>query len=225
MTGSGDPVVALEKENALFAPMLLTDLNRMTKGTDGAIPVQFGIAKLPGTKSYYDSETRNIETIKSNEPNRIPYLIGRLVGCVPKTSTNATAAFDLLGILGGNEGSSIIAANPEIGSGVCRLNLLDEQQKTIWYAYGLNSGQTTALMQAIKSYASSDIMNPVVAPRGPNLNELMNSLEKNLRSLVAGQSSPAAAMTATQNQWLEIEKANGPDINRARRADMRENIQ
>ena len=217
---SDDPVADLEKD-AVFAVLTMAELAKLPKGADGAVLPKFGIARLPGSRRYYDALTNAVVPVNGAEANYIPYYTGGLIGCVSSQSKNAEAAFDLLAELGGPNGAAAIVGEPACGSGPWRPNLIEASKKNLWYSYGLSATETDALLRAIKPYVMSDLRNPVVAPRSPGMEKLFATLEPHVRSAITGKVKPEEAMAAAQTEWNKMEAAAGPDVVKWRKADMR----
>ena len=218
--GSDDPLAALEA-GAIFAVSTLSDLGRLPRGADGAVLSRFGVSRFPGTLRYYDNVTKVVKTASGADANFLPYHSGGWIGAIATSCKNAEAAFELLGEWGGPQGTAAVVGEPACGSGPWRNGLLDSGRKSIWYAYGFGADQTDALLRALKPYVATDIRNPVIGPRGPGMEKLLVALEPHVRSAISGKIKPQEAMKAAQEAWLQMELANGPDVVKWRKADMR----
>ena len=164
--GSDDPVAALDA-GAVFSVVTMRELSRLPKGTDGAVQPKYGVAKLPGTKRYYDNAFKAVVEANGTEANFVTYLSGGWIGAVSTSCKNPDAAFELLGELGGPTGTTAVVSEPACGSGPWRGELLDAGRKSLWYPYGFSADQTDALIRAMRPYVATDLRNPVIGPRGP----------------------------------------------------------
>jgi ABC-type glycerol-3-phosphate transport system substrate-binding protein len=218
--GPEDPVAALEA-GAVLAVCTMADVARLPKGPDGAVAPRFGIAKLPGTKRFFDSLTKAVASVGGTEANAVPYYSGGRVGAVTKACANPQAAFDLLADWGGPDGAGRIVGEPAVGSGPWRGSLLEANKRSLWLGYGLSATETDNLLRALRPFVATDLRNPVLAPRGPGLDPLLAALEKQVRLAATGAKPPEAAMATAQGEWETLEKANGPDAPKWRKADMR----
>ena len=220
--GSDDPVAALDA-GAVLAVCTMADVARLPKGPDGAVASRFGVAKLPGTKRFYDTMTKAVTTVGGTESNAVPFYAGGRVGAVKTTcpESAAAAAFDLLADLGGPDGAGRVVGEPACGSGPWRGILIEASKRTLWLSYGLSVTETDNLLRALRPYVATDLRNPVLAPRGPGLDPLLAALEKQVRLAVTGAKTAEAAMATAQGEWETLEKANGPDAPKWRKADMR----
>lgn len=217
---SDNPVTDLEK-GAIFAVLTMADVAKLPKGTDGAVLPQYGIARLPGSRRFYDVRAHAVVPVNGAEANFVPYYTGGLVGCVSSQSKHAEEAFDLLAELGGPNGAAAVVGEPACGSGPWRPSLIEANKRNLWYSYGFSATETDALLRAIKPYVLTDLRNPVVAPRGPGMEKLFAALEPHVRSAVTGKVKPEEAMAAAQAEWIKRESAAGPNVVKWRKADMR----
>ena len=217
---SDDPVADLEK-GAVFAVLTMAELAKLPKGADEAVPPKYGVARLPGSRRFYDALANAVVPVNGAEANYIPYYTGGLIGCVSSQSKNSEAAFDLLAELGGPNGAAAIVGEPTCGSGPSRPTLVEAGKKNVWYSYGFSATETDALLRAIKPYVMTDLRNPVVAPRGPGMEKLFAAFEPHVRAAITGKVKPEDAMAAAQAEWVRMEAAAGPHVVKWRRADMR----
>ena len=151
---------------------------RLPKGTDGAVQPKYGVAKLPGTKRYYDNAFKAVVEANGTEANFVTYLSGGWIGAVSTSCKNPDAAFELLGELGGPTGTTAVVSEPACGSGPWRGELLDAGRKSLWYPYGFSADQTDALIRAMRPYVATDLRNPVIGPRGPGIDKRLAALER-----------------------------------------------
>lgn len=221
--GDGDPIVAIQSGKAVLAIATMSDLARLSKGPDGAVPQTIAVARLPGSRRYADALTGQVESVRGSDANIVPYLSGGWIGAVRTRTTRIDAANDLLGHFGGPEGAGAIISRPAIGSGPWRADLLDANKKNLWFAYGFGPDQTQALMTALRPYIASDLRNPAVAPRGPGIEKLMGVLAERVADAAEGRLEPAVAIKQAQDAWILLEATAGSpeQVLSWRRGDMR----
>jgi hypothetical protein len=221
--GDGDPIVAIQSGKAVLAIATMSDLARLSKGPDGAVPQSIAVARLPGSRRYADALTGQVESVRGSDANIVPYLSGGWIGAVRTRTTRIDAANDLLGHFGGPEGAGAIISRPAIGSGPWRADLLDANKKNLWFAYGFGPDQTQALMTALRPYIASDLRNPAVAPRGPGIEKLMGVLAERVADAAEGRLEPAVAIKQAQDAWILLEATAGSpeQVLSWRRGDMR----
>lgn len=222
--GTGDDPIAALQGDAVFAVAALSELSKLPRGPDGAIADRFGVARLPGTRTFYDSLTRRFLDVKLNEANVVPFLgHGGWIGAVTTRCAHPAAAFELLVEWGGPSGSATILGEPAIGSGPWRTSHLETDRKAIWLGYGFGPAMTNSLIQALGAGIITDVRNPAIALRGPHTESLDEALERAVRRAITGELTPSAAMSAAQTDWLTREATTGTAEERRtwRRGDLR----
>src|SRR4029453_5616299 len=81
--GSDDPVAALAEDRAVLAVLSLDQMSRLPR-EKGAGSHKFGIAALPGAKTYFNQDTREATTIADPKAaaNYVPHFSGGRLGVV-----------------------------------------------------------------------------------------------------------------------------------------------
>src|SRR5205823_2008539 len=116
--------------------------------------------------------------------------------------------FDLLADLGGPANALKLVADPALGFGPWRREQTDLARRDVWNGYGLDPEQMTKLIAALKQPTS--IENPVVAPRGPDVEEKMAFLAKIVRTCLTGPKTPEAALAEVDAEWKRIDARYPP---------------
>jgi hypothetical protein len=66
------------------------------------------------------------------------------------------------------------------------------------------------LIAAVQVPFGGSIANPVLAPRGPDTEELMTTLARHLRDCLTKSSTPEAALAAAEEEWKRIDAKYPP---------------
>ena len=205
-----DPVKALDTGTAVVALLSLAEVGRLPRDRD-AVSARFGIAPLPGTRTYCDDIGAPVpppDRVKG--VNFVPYYAGGLLAVVRSGCKSPEAAFELLADLGAPARAQELQSNPALGFGPFRAEQLEQKRDDTWDRYGLDPVRTKKLADAIRGYAAVSLANPVYGPRGPDTAVLFKLLEAELRKAARGELPPAAAMQAAQEVWQKQDATN-PD--------------
>lgn len=204
---SSDPGGALARNDASIAVLSLSQLAQLPK-ENGAIPSRFAIAALPGVRTTYDPQKRQL--VPRANPNYVPYFAGGRLGVVRKGSPNATAAFDLLAELGGPTRSLEIISSTEIGAGPFRVSHLDHDRLQIWLGYGFDTERSDALRRALQEYVRLDVKNATYGLRGPDRAALSSTAANAMEKIATG--TPAeAALQQLRKDWEQIDLKTVPE--------------
>jgi ABC-type glycerol-3-phosphate transport system substrate-binding protein len=208
MAAGADPAAALDTGTAVVAVLKLAELGRLPKDADDTLAGRFGIAPLPGTRSYFDPENGAPRPPPGGGKggNFVPYFgSGGWVGIVREACPHPDAAFDLLADLAGPDRSAALLSDPALGFGPFRSEHLEQQREGVWQRYGLDPDRSKRLAEALRQYTALTLANPAFAPRGPDQAELMAALEKEVRRAATGQTPPKEAMQAAQAAWEKLD--------------------
>jgi ABC-type glycerol-3-phosphate transport system substrate-binding protein len=198
-----DPVQALADGTASLAVLSLAELARMPR-EKGMVPTRFGVAPLPGTRSYFDPASGKPTPVAST--NYVPYFAGGLLGVVRTRCANPEAAFDLLADLGGPTRSLELVSATRLGVGPFRESHLNQERLVIWLGYGFDDARSKALQGAMQQNFRADVKNPAFALRGPDHAALTAALAGELGRLARGEEPDAArAMARANAAWQELD--------------------
>ncbi len=201
---AGDPAAAIGTGSAVVAVLTLRELARLPHDPKtGAVSDAFGIAAVPGTRTYFDADGH----VQQGAGGRtaIPFLGGTgAFAVVPKRAANAEAAWDFLADLAGPDGSAGILGESEIGAGPLREGHITGPTGTaIWQRYGFDEARTKDLLAAMQAYANPSVANPALPLRTPDAPAVHAILEAQLRRAAAGQATGAEAAHAAASAWAE----------------------
>jgi ABC-type glycerol-3-phosphate transport system substrate-binding protein len=203
--GSDDPVAALADGRAVLALLTLDQLARLPR-ENGTVAARFGLASVPGTRTYRDPERPKGA---SAQLNYVPYFSGGRLGVVRTRCPNPDAAFDLLAELGGPARSAELIATPGLGAGPTRGAHLDRDRLVLWLGYGFDPDRSKLLQDVLRQNVGQTVKNPTFGPRGPDRDALARAAAEPLRKLAAGTASPGDALKQIEAGWDAID-ANVP---------------
>ena len=204
----GDPLAALDTGTAVVAVLTLRELAKLPRDPKtGAVSDAFGIAPVPGTRTYFDAGGRVQQAAGGR--NAVPFLGGNATfATVSKSSENAAAAWDFLIDLAGPEGSTGMLHESQLGAGPTREGHVAAQAGIAnWQRYGFDEARTKDLAAALNIYADSTVANPALPLRTPDAPAIYAILETQLRRAAAGQATGAEAAAAATAAWAEHDKA------------------
>jgi multiple sugar transport system substrate-binding protein len=187
------------------AVLCLTDAPWVPRFQKGPAHPAFGVCRVPGSKVVFDYATGKPEAPPGG--NYAPYLgAAGCLGVVPRGAAQTEAAFALLAELSGPEASRQIAIEPAWGGGVLRADQLSSAAG--WSSFGLDQGQTSALMGALQqTLVHSGMGNPATRLRLPNEAAYRQALLEEVRAALAGKKEPAAALKAAEERWRALDPA------------------
>jgi hypothetical protein len=202
----GGQANALARGAASLAVLSLGELSELTRlaRQKGAVPLtHFGVAQLPGTRSYFDLAGKPTPVAGANY---VPYFSGGLLGVVRTRCASPDAAFDLLANLGGPALSQQLVGAPELGVGPFRESHVSPERLLLWLGYGFDDARSRALLSALQQNVRSDVRNPAFELRGPDHAGLTAALAAELRRLARGEEADAArAMGRANAAWQELD--------------------
>jgi multiple sugar transport system substrate-binding protein len=178
-------------------------------GNSGGEAVAHGEAmlacvELPGAEDVYNSQTREWEMRRPDEPPRPPLLgIAGRVGSVAKSSEHADAAVHLLGWLAGPRWSARVSAASRATALFRQSQVANSQQ---WVAPSLVSAAAGYAETVERSLNAAEFLG---APRLPGRRGYLAALDRAVRSAVAGTASSEEALTAAADEWRELTKEMG----------------
>lgn len=213
---SDDAVSALVDGPAVAAVLSLADLAKL-RGPLGEMPKKFGIAPLPGSRSYFDPDGKAVPVPGRNA---VPYLgAGTTIGVVFKSSANADAAWDFLAETAGLSGSLALLANDRRGYGPFRTEHTDDGRELTWIEHGLDAPRVRDLVKAMRQHSGTTSGNPTFVLRTPDQGELETALEKQVRESATGDVPAARALQIAGEAWTVIEaKSSEAEQKKWRRA-------
>jgi ABC-type glycerol-3-phosphate transport system substrate-binding protein len=198
-----DPAAALEKGDAALAVVSLTQLAGLRPKEGGPVPARFGLAALPGTRTFTNPE--NGMPILAAAPNYIPYFAGGRLGVVRTRCPNVEAAFDLLAELGGPVRSLEILSTPGLGAGPFRVSHLERDRLGIWYGYGFDAEHSKQLQDALRQYVRMEVKPRVIGLREPDQGALSDAAATELATLLGGRRADDALARLTA-AWKQIDE-------------------
>lgn len=198
-----DPAAALARGEAALAVLSLAQLDGLPR-EDRAVPAKFGLAALPGTRTYTDPKTD--KPVTPGSPNYVPYLAGGRLGVVRSRCPRADAAFDLLAEIGGPTRSLELVAAPGLGVGPFRTAHLERDRLSIWFGYGFDADRSRTLQEAMRQYVRPDVRSAVYGLRGPDRAELSAAAAEVFGKVVSGAEPPDAAVKRLQGLWKQIDE-------------------
>ncbi len=207
---SDDAVAALANGSAVAAVLSLADLARL-RGPTGELPRPFGLAPLPGSRSYFDPDGKAVPVPGRNA---VPYLgAGTTVGVVFRSSGNADAAWDFLADTASLSGSLALLANDRRGYGPFRTEHTDDGRELTWIEHGLDAPRVRDLVKAMRQHSAANSGNPTFVLRTPDQVELEASLAKRVRASATGETPAADALRHAADDWTAIQ-AKTPEAER-----------
>ena len=209
---AADPIAALAEGRATLALVSLAQLAKLPR-ENGVVPSRFGLAALPGTRTFADPEKGTL--VVAAVPNYIPYFAGGRLGVVRTRCPSAEAAFELLAELGGPTRSLEILSTTGLGAGPFRVSHLERDRLPIWYGYGFDAERTKVLQDALRQYVRQEVKAPVFGLRGPDHEALSAAAASELAKLASGAVPPDVALRQLITAWKEID-AKVPKVDRIR---------
>jgi ABC-type glycerol-3-phosphate transport system substrate-binding protein len=205
-----DPVTALTSGSAVAAVLSLTDALRLPRDPQsGLVESRFGVAVVPGTRSYFDAANKPVPT---TSPNFVPYYgHGGLVGTV-RSKASAEACWRMLEELGNPAGSASTLDSSKIGCGPLRASHIREDVRS-WRQYRFDEARTTELGKALSQYASVGAVNPALALRTPDQAAITELVIKHLRRVATGETTAAEALNQWADEWA-AQDAKTPEAER-----------
>lgn len=205
---SDDPVAALDGPAAV-AVLSLAEVARLPKD-GGQVAKRFGVAPLPGTRTYFDADRKSHQTDRNG--NYVPFLgSGGWVAAVRKESANAAAAADLIAELAGPAGSLAAVSAPGSGVGPFRSEHVAPERRDVWLGYGFDAEGTKALFEAMKHYLGANVTNPALALRTPDQAAVTAAIDAELRKVAKGELAPDAAMKRAEDAWKRLDADRPPE--------------
>jgi len=192
--GSADPAAALNEDRAVLAVASLADLMKLKR--DDKRAGRYGLAALPGTKSFVNPATG---TLTPSPVNTVPYLAGGWLAVVRRECKNPAAAFALLAELTGPiRSQELVAAG---GFGPTRDTHLESDRLILWLGYGFDEARTKTLQDALRSNLGKSVRNPAFGLRTPDQALLKQELRGELEKIATGSDSPDAGLKRLADSW------------------------
>ncbi|MGL4422650.1 MAG: hypothetical protein ACRCZF_18420 [Gemmataceae bacterium] len=211
MSGTNlDPVAALGDGSAVLAILTLSEVARLPR-TNDMIQPRFGVGALPGTRVYYDAETKaaNPPFDRVKGINFVPYLGSNgLIGVVPQSAAQPETAFELLAELASPDKSLDRLADPTRGFGPFRTDQLESARDTLWQNYGFDTERSKEFANAVRMNLGISLANPVLVPRAPDQAPREEQLAKGVLRAATGALPPEQALAEVQQLWIEADKQN-----------------
>lgn len=189
-----DPAAALNEGRAVLAVVTLADLMKLNP--EHKRTGRYGLAALPGTRSFVNPATGALAT---GNTNRVPYLGGGQVGVVRQGTKHEDAAFALLAELTGPVRSLEIAAAG--GYAPVREQQLEPDRLLVWLGYGFDDARTRALQDSVRTNLGATVRNPVYGLRTPDEAELRKGLGEDLAAIANGTLAPEAGLKRANEKW------------------------
>ncbi len=205
--GNDDPAAALADGRAVMAVLSLDQLARLPR-EGGAVPPRFGLAGLPGTRTYYHADQGKV--MLDPNANYVPHFAGGRLGVVRTRCPHADAAFDLLAELGGPARGAELVATPGLGAGPTRIAHLDRERIVVWLGYGFDEARSKALQDAMRHYVEQAVKNPTLGLRGPDRGALVAAAGAAVRKIGTG-TKPDDALTEAENAWQALDAKVPPE--------------
>lgn len=192
--GGTDPATELDEDRAVLAIATLADLMRLK--SEGKAAGRYGLAALPGTKSFVNPATGTLVVVPSNY---VPHHSGGWLGVVRRGCQNPDAAFALLAELTGPARSQqIIAAG---GFAPTREAHLEQDRIVMWLGYGFDESRTRALQDILRANIGKSVRNPTYGLRTPDEAVLRRELEVELAKIAAGTVAPELGLKRAAEAW------------------------
>jgi ABC-type glycerol-3-phosphate transport system substrate-binding protein len=188
------------------AVLALANLRAVAACQDADSPVRnkLGVAGVPGATVAYTFDGK--ESPPPGGPNVVPYFgAGGRFGVVRKSSKVEAAAWDLLAQLSNPVVSQEVLMETAWGGGPFRYAHTDRDNRTTWSGYGLDSGPTQGLVDAIRLWASPGIINPVLRLRTPDEQAHRDALVEELRPALEKGGDAKAALAGALAKWQAID--------------------
>jgi multiple sugar transport system substrate-binding protein len=206
-----DPVQALDSGTAVLGILSMRDLGRLPRDpSTEAVSARFGIAPLPGTRTYFDSEGKPQPAIGG--ANTIPFLgSNSMIGAVKKTCKNPQAAWEFLAEIAGPTGSLATLSDTATGCGPFRREHIDESRDANWLSYRFDATNSQKLAEAMRKNLALNISNPVTVLRLPDASERLAALDQHLNEMLAGKINPTEAMKRSTDAWNALDAKLTPE--------------
>ena len=205
-----NPIKALVDGTAVVALLKLNELSELPLDEKGAIESRFGIAAMPGTRTFYgpDGEKRDFV----GKPNYVPYLGDNAwVGVVAQSSSHAEQAWELLSVIASRQPSIARLSDPKADAGPYRDEHIENDRIQIWLRYRFPLDQTKQLVDDMKKFQDMSILNPVMTLRTPNRAALIEATAPIIRSIATGKLEPEAGMKQLTEAWQRAEESIDPE--------------
>ncbi|HSQ55244.1 MAG TPA: hypothetical protein VLM40_05815, partial [Gemmata sp.] len=200
---ASDPAANLMNGKAMLGILSLAQLAKL-RSPSGEVSPRYGIAALPGTRSYPDGKTGHL--IRGTGSNYIPYFSGGKLAVVRNRCTRPEAAFDLIADLGGPTRSAELISNPELGVGPFRSTHLEQDRLLLWLGYGLDSDRSKQLQAALHQNIRSEVRNAVYPLRAPDQKELDAAAAFELAKIAAGAVPGDVGLRQLREAWEQIDQ-------------------
>jgi multiple sugar transport system substrate-binding protein len=209
---AAEPALAFRQGQAVLC---LAEPAWAARFEEAGSPIQgkFSCCRLPGSKfvfRYADGQ----RTPSATGVNYVSYLgASGLLGVVPTSGKQPTAAFDLLADLSGRAVSRQIVMDRHWGGRPIRRSQFE--QVADWYSFGLNAERTAELQKSVRATLEPLPINPAIRLRTPDERELHAILAPALRKAILEQSDAAQVLANVNRQWHQRDEQQGAAARRA----------
>jgi ABC-type glycerol-3-phosphate transport system substrate-binding protein len=177
-----------------------------------ALHDKIGVGRVPGGDRYFDFDSGKAHP--TPEGNRVPYLGGAgWLAVVPRSSTHADAAFDLLADLSGPETSKQIFLSATEAGGPLRGLQLDRHR---WDSFDLKDTQTLQLQKALQdALLHRGLKNPALCLRTPRQAAHRAVLVKEVRAALLEGTDAENALQRVAEAWEKLDREQGLEAHQA----------
>lgn len=206
---TGNVLDSLVSGSAVAAVLPIGDLTKLPRNpTTGAVDAKFGVAAVPGSSAYFNAKR---ERVRVAGVNRVPvYTGGGLIGVVRQSAKHPDAAWALLAELGGPAGSSASLDTPAVGGGPLRIEHAAESTAH-WQQYGFDPAGTADLGIAVREFVSPGTINPAIALRTPDVDDINALLARSLAGVASGELSADAGQKQAEADWRALDAKTPKD--------------
>lgn len=205
-----NPVLGLVDGTAVVALLKLDELSQLPLDANGAVDGRFAIASMPGTRYFYDADGVKRDFVGT--PNFVPYLgDDAWAGVVADSSEHPEQAWSLLSVLASRQASIARLSDPKADSGPYRDEHVDSDRTQIWLRYRFSKEQTKQLVDCLKRFQDTSILNPALTLRTPNRSSIIEAITPSIRSIANGTLEPEPGMKQLAKAWQQAEETIDPE--------------
>ncbi|MBL8792520.1 MAG: extracellular solute-binding protein [Planctomycetia bacterium] len=180
---------------------------------DSPVRGKFGCRRLPGSRFVYRYADGKREDMTTGI-NHVPYLgANGLLGAVPTSAQQPTAALELLADLSSRAVSRQIIMDRHWGGRPTRRSHFDRVED--WYGFGLSGEHTANLQKAVRDGLDPLPINPAIRLRTPDERELHALLAPALHQAIVKDSDATQTLAEINRQWQQRDEKEGSAVRRA----------
>jgi multiple sugar transport system substrate-binding protein len=207
---AADPSEDFRRGGAVLCLARLDALARF-QAADSPVRDRFAIAPIPGSRftfAYHPGERGEAERKETvaGQVNRVPYVgWGGCFGVVTTACSRPEVAWEFLAAIGDPAATSLeVLGAAKWGAGPYRGSHLEARNRNYWYGYGLSNEQTEKLVDQLRHYLVSSIVNYGVRLRVPDAKDYSRVMDEELRRALLERKPAKAALDEAARRWKAL---------------------